>query len=122
LTPERRTERLYKPTYTSHNGKPCNIRRELTYHNNPKEKSDIINAEKTTVNVNRGDINAEKTAINDRGDYAYRGAINDKRLCRRIEELSTTEDCQCHVSLNIGTVILVSDSLLLLIKFSTCQN
>ena len=28
-------------------------------------------------------INAEKTAINDRGDYAYRGAINDKRLRRR---------------------------------------
>ena len=28
----------------------------------------------------------------------------------------------CHVSLNIGTVILVSDQLLLLIKFLTCQN
>jgi len=77
LTPERRTERLYKATYTSR--KPCNIRRELTYHNNPKEKSDI-NAEKTTINVDRRDINAEKTAINDRGDYAYRGAINNKRL------------------------------------------
>ena len=81
MTPERRTERLYKATYTSR--KPCNIRRELTYHNNPKEKSDIINAEKTTINVDRGDINTEKTAINDRGDYAYRGAINDIRLCRR---------------------------------------
>ena len=73
MTPER-TERLYKATYTSR--KPCNIRRELTYHNNgPKEKSDIINAaEKTTINADRGDINAEKTAINDRG------AMNDKRL------------------------------------------
>jgi len=70
LTPERRTERLYKPTYTSR--KPCNIRRELTYRNNSKEKSHIINAKKTTVNVDRGDINAEKTATNDRGDYAYR--------------------------------------------------
>ena len=62
MTPERRTERLYKATYTSR--KPCNIRRESTYHNNPKEKSDI---------------KAEKTAINDREDYAYRGAINDRR-------------------------------------------
>ena len=60
MTPERRTERLYKATYTSR--KPCNIRRELTYHN-PKEKSDIINAEKTTINADRGDIIAEKTAI-----------------------------------------------------------
>jgi len=74
LTPERRTERLYKATYTSR--KPCNIRRELTYHNNTKEKSDIINAKKTTINVDRGDINAEKTAINDRGDYADGGAID----------------------------------------------
>ena len=40
----------------------------ITYHNNPKEKSDIINAKKIT-------INAEKTAINDRGHYAY----NDRR-------------------------------------------
>jgi len=54
----------------------------IKYRNNSKEKSDIINAKKTTVSVDRGDINAEKTAINDRGDYAYRGAINDKRLCR----------------------------------------
>ena len=79
MTSERRTERLYKAAYTSR--KPCNIRRELTYHNKPKEKSDIIDAEKTTIKVDRGDINAEKTAINDRGDYAYRGAINDKRRC-----------------------------------------
>ena len=47
------------------------------YHN-PKEKSDIINAEKTTINADRGDVIAEKTAINDRGDYAYRGAIDDR--------------------------------------------
>ena len=73
LTPERRTERLYKATYTSR--KPCNIRRELTYRNNPKEKSDII-TEKTTINVNREDINAEKTAINDRRYYADGGVIN----------------------------------------------
>ena len=89
MTPERRTERLYKATYTSR--KPCNIRRELTYHNNPKENSDIINAEKTIINVDRGDINAEKTAINDKGDYAYRGAINDETT--PTEEPSTTEDC-----------------------------
>ena len=55
----------------------------VSQHCDPKEKSDIIDAEKTTINVDRGDINAEKTAINDRGDYAYRGAINDIRLCRR---------------------------------------
>jgi len=38
---------------------------EKTYHNNPKEKSDIIKAEKTTNNVDGG-------------------AINDRRLCRRV--------------------------------------
>ena len=27
-----------------------NIGRDLTYHNNPKEKSDIINVEKTAIN------------------------------------------------------------------------
>ena len=73
MKPDRRTERLYKATYTSR--KPRNIRRELTYRNNPKEKSDII-TEKTTINVNREDINAEKTAINDRRYYADGGVIN----------------------------------------------
>ena len=33
----------------------------------------------------------EKTATNDKGDYAYRGAINDETT--PTEEPSTTEDC-----------------------------
>ena len=48
--------------------KPCNIRRELRYHSNPKEESDIINAD-------RGDSNARKTAINDREETAMRAKL-----------------------------------------------
>jgi len=32
----------------------------------------------------RRDLNAEKTAINNRGDYADAGAINDRRLCQGV--------------------------------------
>jgi len=70
-------------------------------------QGEVINTEKTTINVDRGDINTEKTAINDRGDYAYRGAINNKRLRRQRSHQRQKTVSACHVSLNIGTVILV---------------